>query len=363
MFFSSAIRGNDLPSKTICLTFDDGPAQTEGPGPGPRTLELAEFLHGRDIEATFFMIGEFASTRNEIVQRVAAMGHLIGNHTFNHIRLAGESGACAADQIIKADDHLSFFQPLKCFRPPHGSWSASVAGELNCTEARNYIGPILWDIDGADWRCWSERQTIEECAANYIAKIEAAASGLIIMHDSSFESDIRAQNCTFEAVKLIVCWLEQNGYSFVRLDRTPQVREAMRISSVVAFKTTTGCYISAQGGGGGELLANAPNIAGQEAFGVVTLGDGQIALRCLSGHYISAQHGGGSVVLANASRIDKWEVLNVTELGEGRVALRCPNGQYISPSDSGDGRVVANGSSVREASVLARCDTVPREAE
>ena len=40
MFFSTGISGSDLPDKTVCLTFDDGPGVPVREGSGPRTLEL-----------------------------------------------------------------------------------------------------------------------------------------------------------------------------------------------------------------------------------------------------------------------------------------------------------------------------------
>jgi peptidoglycan/xylan/chitin deacetylase (PgdA/CDA1 family) len=59
MFFPNGLSGNDLPDKTVCLTFDDGPGETkEQDGPGPRTLELAQFLDSRAITATFFVLGD-----------------------------------------------------------------------------------------------------------------------------------------------------------------------------------------------------------------------------------------------------------------------------------------------------------------
>jgi peptidoglycan/xylan/chitin deacetylase (PgdA/CDA1 family) len=67
MFTSDGIYGNDLPDRTLCLTFDDGPGETKGEGPGPRTLELAQFLASRMITATFFVIGERVANQREIV--------------------------------------------------------------------------------------------------------------------------------------------------------------------------------------------------------------------------------------------------------------------------------------------------------
>jgi peptidoglycan/xylan/chitin deacetylase (PgdA/CDA1 family) len=69
MFFVDGIFGNDLPDKTICLTFDDGPGKTEElSGPGPRTLELARFVAESKITATFFVIGERAAKDRDIVR-------------------------------------------------------------------------------------------------------------------------------------------------------------------------------------------------------------------------------------------------------------------------------------------------------
>ena len=99
MFFSTEISGRDLPNKTVCLTFDDGPGVTGGDGPGPRTLEIARFLRDRAIPGAFFTIGRFAAATKAIVEEVAQMGHLIGNHTYNHPTLAGQSGKAAGHDV------------------------------------------------------------------------------------------------------------------------------------------------------------------------------------------------------------------------------------------------------------------------
>ncbi len=343
MFFSAGLRGDDLPSKTVCLTFDDGPGETKEAGTGPRTLEVAQFLHSRKIEATFFVVGEFATARKEVISRVAQMNHIIGNHTFNHIRLADRSGQFAADQIARTDEIISHCAPqaVKYFRPPHGKWSPAVAGELNWTGAATHIGPILWDIDAADWRFWSNGQSARECAAAYIDRIRAVGRGVIIMHDSSFESEIRIQNNSFDAVKLIVDWLQENGYCFVRLDALPQVRESGRISSVIALQTSTGHYISTPEDSGGPVSADSSESGPSAALGMVELGDSRVALRCLSGRYLSADDGGRGSVTASARQIQEREVFTVIDLGEDKIAVRCANGRYLSPLNGGEVRTGA----------------------
>ena len=64
----------------IAMTFDDGPH----PVLTPRLLDM---LKARGIKATFFLIGQNAAEYPDIVRRIAAEGHEIGNHTWNHPQL------------------------------------------------------------------------------------------------------------------------------------------------------------------------------------------------------------------------------------------------------------------------------------
>ena len=76
MFATEPITGAALPDGSLVLTYDDGP--------GPNTLPVAEYLSGMGIEATFFIVGEFAEKRPDVLARVRALGHRLGNHTWTH---------------------------------------------------------------------------------------------------------------------------------------------------------------------------------------------------------------------------------------------------------------------------------------
>lgn len=69
-----AYKAPDKP--TVYLTFDDGPSALT-----PKVLDI---LKKEGIKATFFMLGQQAEERPEIVKRIVAEGHSIGNHTYNH---------------------------------------------------------------------------------------------------------------------------------------------------------------------------------------------------------------------------------------------------------------------------------------
>ena len=65
--------------KYVALTFDDGPS----PRCTPRLLDgLAEY----GARATFFVVGCQTVKDPDIVRRIAAEGHQVGNHSYDHHR-------------------------------------------------------------------------------------------------------------------------------------------------------------------------------------------------------------------------------------------------------------------------------------
>src|ERR1035438_9068452 len=75
------------PSRPIelALTFDDGP----NPAWTPRLLDI---LATHQVRATFFLVGSYAQAEPALVRRIAAAGHLIGNHSWSHPNLALSPG-------------------------------------------------------------------------------------------------------------------------------------------------------------------------------------------------------------------------------------------------------------------------------
>ena len=69
-----------LESPRIALTFDDGPNARYTP-------LLLDGLRERNIQASFFVIGENIEGNEDILQQMQTDGHLIGNHTWDHVQL------------------------------------------------------------------------------------------------------------------------------------------------------------------------------------------------------------------------------------------------------------------------------------
>jgi peptidoglycan/xylan/chitin deacetylase (PgdA/CDA1 family) len=245
MFFHSDIKGDRLPPRTLCLTYDDGPGATSGDGPGPCTEELGEYLFTRGIAATFFVIGQHAERHRDVLGRLKARGHLIANHTYSHPGLVSLalSGGDVIGEIARTDEIIGPYvdSDVRYFRAPYGNWretdesaggadqpTSIVASVLNeDRRLKSYVGPINWDISGEDYDFWRRGLSAEDCAATYLERIRLAARGIVLMHDSSENDKIRARNLTYHATRLIVPALEAEGYRFVRLDEIPQVRSAM----------------------------------------------------------------------------------------------------------------------------------------
>ena len=127
----------------LALTFDDGP----NPAWTPRLLET---LAAHNVKATFFMVGRFAQAEPALVRRVAAAGHLIGNHTWNHPNLARTASHIIRDELTRTRDTLAQIigRRVGYFRPPFGARRPYV---LDTARLMGMI-PVLWNAIASDWR-------------------------------------------------------------------------------------------------------------------------------------------------------------------------------------------------------------------
>ena len=242
MFVKTSLKWLEPEDRTLALTYDDGPGQIEAePGvPGPRTLELATFLHEMNIRATFFVIGKHAEEHGKVLAELARLGHLIGNHTYNHPSgdLHDVSG-WAGDRV----DHLAEIQRTHeiikpyvrgkfFFRSPGGTgWPAKkphVVDTLNqAPDLCQYIGPVGWNIESQDWTQWKVGANAKEAVAHIQGQIVAqGGSGIILMHDCSTEqpereAKLRRNNRALEVAQILLPQLIAAGYQFKRLDEVP----------------------------------------------------------------------------------------------------------------------------------------------
>jgi peptidoglycan/xylan/chitin deacetylase (PgdA/CDA1 family) len=346
MYQESDLKGTSLPDHTLCLTFDDGPDQTSGPGAGPRTAELAQYLHDQGIAATFFMVGKFASDLPDLMAQVESLGHLVGNHTYDHPNLAdfGAEGGDVVAQVARADGLIRNWvdAPVVFFRAPYGAWTPDFAQILNAnlTVSLSHVGPINWDIDAGDWECWKDGADPQSCMAKYLQAIDVPKRGIVLMHDCTADQEVVKQaNRTLELIQLLVPELLQQGYRFARIDEVPDIAALAQNTLRLAIKGSNGLYISPQGGGGGAVIVNGPAVGPWEPLVMEDLYVGKVALRATNGQYLSPQGGGGGAVLANGPAVGAWEPLDLISLGGNRIAFRTVTGHFLV-CDAGAGNVL-----------------------
>jgi peptidoglycan/xylan/chitin deacetylase (PgdA/CDA1 family) len=153
--FGHCVVASNQPAE-IALTYDDGPAD-------PDTFHLLETLDKHGVRATFFMIGQFARQRPDIVRTVAAAGHLIGNHTMTHPLLMTRTPSTVRQQLEGCNQILEDIlgAPVAWFRPPHGSRRPDIlrtARELG-------LHTVMWNAMGFDWR-----KTTSEAVENHVLR-------------------------------------------------------------------------------------------------------------------------------------------------------------------------------------------------
>lgn len=111
----------------------------------------------------------------------------------------------------------------------------------------------------------------------------------------------------------------------------------------IALRTMTGHYVVAEGGGGGEVLANRAQVGPWETFAVHDLGGGKIGLQASTGQFVVAEGGGGREVKADRPGLGAWETFTLERHFNGHSwALRANNGSYVVPEGGGGGAVNAN---------------------
>src|SRR5262245_34754517 len=223
MLLEYDLRGDGLPPKSLCLTFDDGP--------GPDTYELGRFLAEQGVPAAFFVIGRHAERRPNVLERLTAWGHTLGNHTDSHAGLVAlaRAGGDVAGELARADAVIRPFlnDDVVYFRPPYGSWGESVAGLLKGDgRFADYVGPVQWDVLGDDWACWGKGVSVEEAARRHLEAVERKGRGIVLLHDGADDPAQQPRNRTTELTQLLVPRLLDRGYRFLRLDDVPSVRAA-----------------------------------------------------------------------------------------------------------------------------------------
>lgn len=193
----------DTSKKVIYLTFDCGYENGY-------TEPILDALKKHSAPAAFFVVGHMIESAPEIVKRMAAEGHVVGNHTFHHPDMSAISGQAAFQKELEELETLykeTVGEDLpRFYRPPQGKYSEE---NLRQAKALGYT-TVLWSLAYVDW--YTDNQPSAEAA--YGKLLPRIHDGAIVLLHSTSKTNAEILD------ELLTKWKEM-GYTFASLNDLP----------------------------------------------------------------------------------------------------------------------------------------------
>ena len=195
-----AIFLGDTSKKELFLTFDNGYEN----GFTPRILDT---LKEKKVPAVFFVTGHYVKDQPELLKRMTAEGHLIGNHSWSHPDMTKVPNARIKEELDKVKEAVSQItgqKEMQFLRPPRGIFSErtlAVSKELGYTN-------VFWSIAYKDWDTKVQRGG-KYAYDNVIAQLHPGA--VILLHAVSKDNA--------DALGQIIDEARRQGYEFKSLDQ------------------------------------------------------------------------------------------------------------------------------------------------
>ncbi len=190
----------DPGEKTIYLTFDAGYENGH-------TAAILDTLKQHQVPAAFFVVGHYIESAPDLVKRMVAEGHIVGNHTNSHPDMSVIADQASFQQELKTLEQAYeqlIGQPMKrYYRPPQGKYSET---NLRMANEMGYA-TFFWSLAYVDW--YTDRQPSAEYAFEKLLP-RTHAGAVVLLHSTS---------ATNAAVldELIAKW-KADGYTFGTLD-------------------------------------------------------------------------------------------------------------------------------------------------
>jgi len=195
-FFMKVLCRANTTTKQIAISFDDGPAQAH-------TAEILDVLKSNNVPAVFFCIGKNITGNEYLLKKIAADGHIIGNHSYSHhfwfdlfsTKKMREDLELMNEQVKK----ITGFTPL-LFRPPYGVTTPNMKKVMQQTG----LTAVGWNVRSLD--------TVINDKETLLKKITGLLQpgAIILLHDTS--------STTLSILPSFIAGSRKQGYEFVRLD-------------------------------------------------------------------------------------------------------------------------------------------------
>ena len=190
--------------KVIYITFDAG-------FENGNTEPILDALKKHNAKATFFVVGHYLETAPELIKRMCAEGHTVGNHTYNHPDMSAISDMESFQKEIQGVEgkykEITGEEMVKFYRPPQGKYSLE---NLQMAKEMGYH-TFFWSLAYVDW--YQDKQpTKEEAFQKLVPRIHPGS--IVLLHStSSTNAEILDE--------LLTKW-EEMGYSFGTLEELVQ---------------------------------------------------------------------------------------------------------------------------------------------
>ena len=165
----------DTSQQKIYLTFDAG--YENG-----CTAKILDILKKHNVPAAFFLVGNYMEQNADLVRRMEAEGHIVGNHTMHHPDMSKISDKAAfSKEILDLEalyKEITGKEMKKYYRPPQGIYS-----EENLKMARELgYKTVFWSLAYVDWNNDSQ-PTREQAFGKLIPRIHNGA--VVLLHSTS----------------------------------------------------------------------------------------------------------------------------------------------------------------------------------
>ncbi len=227
----------------VALTFEAG----GDPATAARVLDT---LHDAGAAATIFLDGRWSAEHPDLIRRMTAEGHELGNHAYTHPDLTLLGDEEIREELRRTDElaqHITGQRAHPWLRPPFGACNDHVR-EVAAAEGYRVV-----QRDAVDGGHWPGANTPERVLRR---TLENAADGAVIAYHLS-------SPLTLAALPQIVEWVRAGGYALVHLSDLPAVSErAERHADLAAMEVEPG-YLQALRRGARVWSINLPEFGGR----------------------------------------------------------------------------------------------------
>ena len=186
----------DTTKKVIYLTFDAG--YENG-----CTAKILDILKKHQVPAAFFLVGNYIQSNPDLIQRMVAEGHTVGNHTMHHYDMSKISDLSAFRKELEDLEKLYFSvtgeEMKKFYRPPQGIYSEK---NLEMAKQMGYR-TVFWSLAYVDWN--NDNQPTAEYALSKL--LPRTHDGMVVLLHSTSATNAQILD------ELLTKWKEM-GYEF-----------------------------------------------------------------------------------------------------------------------------------------------------